>query len=53
MKEAKEKFHEVDAETVELIKKAVEHPIKKVIVAAFVNGLEMRSEINPEQKETA
>lgn len=39
-----------DKETMELMKQATSTPVKKAIVAAFVNGLEMRAVTEQEEK---
>ena len=41
---------EFDKETIELMKQATSSPVKKAIVAAFVNGLEMRAITEQEEK---
>lgn len=41
---------ELDKETLDLIKVAVSSPVKKAIIAAFVNGLDMRAITEQEEK---
>jgi hypothetical protein len=41
---------ELDQETLDLIKVATSSPVRKAIVAAFVNGLDMRAIAEQEEK---